>query len=498
MEPIEVEESPVGTAPLTDRIRAGLRGVVQPFIDLARAPRALWGINVTYFLEGFVYFGIANYLTIYFSQYVFAAVDKPDMPAHWMTSTMTGGITIAMFFLGPVADRWGPRASTIVAFLLMGVGRAILAAAPGSGLAPAGPIAPMNFWSLPAAFIAPMNLLALGGILIVVTGYGLYQPAAYLGVRQFTTKKTAPMAYGMLYALMNFGGWLPTFVAPVRQRWDIAGALWLYVAFTGLSLILTVMILTRRTEKRAIEAARLERLRNNETTGESPKSAHGRAADEAALPFSQRAMRWLRQHPLANGRFTFFIFALIPVQTLFAYNYYVLPQYVRRAYRGSFVGEYYEVATNFNPILIFILVPVVTALTSHKRVYTMMIWGTLVMALPTFLLAFGAHWWTLFPYLIVMSIGEAMWQPRFLQYAAEIAPEGRTGAYMGVAQFPWFLTKVLVPVYTSWMMPHYCPEEGELRTEQMWLIFACVAMMSTVLLVLAKNWVGRGFKERAA
>jgi POT family proton-dependent oligopeptide transporter len=38
-----------------------------------------------------------------------------------------------------------------------------------------------------------------------------------------------------------------------------------------------------------------------------------------------------------------------------------------------------------------------------------------------------------------MTIGEAMWQPRFLQYAAEIAPEGRTGAYMGVAQFPWFL-----------------------------------------------------------
>ena len=51
-----------------------------------------------------------------------------------------------------------------------------------------------------------------------------------------------------------------------------------------------------------------------------------------------------------------------------------------------------------------------------------------------------------------MTIGEAMWQPRFLQYAAEIAPEGRTGAYMGVAQFPWFLTKVLVPLYSGLML----------------------------------------------
>ena len=39
-----------------------LREIVQPFIDAARAPRALWGNNLQYFLEGFLYFGILNYL----------------------------------------------------------------------------------------------------------------------------------------------------------------------------------------------------------------------------------------------------------------------------------------------------------------------------------------------------------------------------------------------------------------------------------------------------
>ena len=72
-----------------------------------------------------------------------------------------------------------------------------------------------------------------------------------------------------------------------------------------------------------------------------------------------------------------------------------------------------------------------------------------MMGAPAFLLVLGPHWWTLAGYLLIMTIGEAMWQPRFLQYAAEIAPAGRTGVYMGVAQLPWFLTKVLVPLLSK-------------------------------------------------
>ena len=36
-------------------------------------------------------------------------------------------------------------------------------------------------------------------------------------VRQFTTPTTAGMAFAMLYALMNLGGWLPTFAFLLRD-----------------------------------------------------------------------------------------------------------------------------------------------------------------------------------------------------------------------------------------------------------------------------------------
>lgn len=449
--------------------------ITQPFVDLVHAPRALWGINLPYFLEGMVYFGILGYLAIYFSGTVFAGVEHADVWSHRMVGVQTAGITIAMFFLGFVADKYGVRKALLGAFAVMLLGRVLISAAPLMGLQ-------NGLWG-------GVHLATLAGIFLVVVGYGMYQPAAYAGVRQFTDEKTSAMGFAMLYALMNLGGYIPTFAFLVRDEkylgWGIGGAFWVYTGVTVLSLLSTFFILTRLTVERATAAARVSRGESAEKPSDTTPKA----------PFS--LMNWLRTHPLTDVKFAFFIFALIPVQTLFTYNWLVLPQYVSRCYEG-WIGEKFEIASNFNPILIFIFVPIITALTYKRKVYNMMIAGTFVMAAPAFLLTLGTNFWTLLGYLVIMTIGEAMWQPRFLQYAAEIAPEGRTGEYMGVAQLPWFLTKVLVPaIYSGFMIEKYCPEVGAKDPQTMWFIFGCIAMVSTVLLILAKSWVGKDFKTKA-
>ncbi|MBI4702046.1 MAG: MFS transporter [Deltaproteobacteria bacterium] len=466
-----------------------LKEITQPFVDLVRAPRELWGVNLPYFLEGLVYFGILGYLAIYFSDTVFKGVAHADVWSHRMVMVQTAGITIAMFFLGFVADKYGVRRSLLAAFSVMIAGRLVIAAAPALGLSP-------GLWG-------GLQIATLCGILFVVVGYGMYQPAAYAGVRQFTNKKTASMAFAMLYALMNLGGYLPTFAFLVRDKeylgLGIKGAFWVYAGITVLSLLATYFILSPKTVARAMARAKAER----EAAGDESKPDASKAAPDPEAPaerasFGRRLAQWLRRHPLADRKFAFFIFALIPVQTLFTYNWLVLPQYVSRSYAG-WIGQKFEIASNFNPILIFIFVPVITALSYKRKVYNMMVLGTFVMAAPAFLLALGTNFWTLFGYLVVMTIGEAMWQPRFLQYAAEIAPEGRTGEYMGVAQLPWFLTKVLVPAtYSGWMLEKYCPATGATNPRPMWLVFGCIAITSSLLLLLARGWVGKDFKTKAA
>jgi MFS family permease len=228
----------------------------------------------------------------------------------------------------------------------------------------------------------------MAGILLVVLGYGLYQPAAYTAVRQFTTPVTAAMGYAMLYALMNLGGWLPSFFAPIRKRIGIAGAIWVYVGLTVIALVATWWILSRRTVEEATARARAESGK-----ADAPKAAEARPTQTPSTGgWLGSILRWLKNHPMADPKFSFFIFALIPVQTLFAHNWLTLPMYVERAYRGTWTGDNFEVAVNFNPLLIFILVPVVTALSQRAKVYHMMIAGTAVMAAPTFLLVLDAVW----------------------------------------------------------------------------------------------------------
>lgn len=471
--------------------------ITQPFVDLFHAPRALWGVNLSYMLEGFVYFGMLGYLAMFFSDYV----GLTDIQAGPMVGFLTWGITFSMFLFGGLSDKWGVRAAILGALALMLVGRTILAGSTMLGLSG-------GIWG-------GMHFVALFGLLFIILGYGMYQPAAYSAVKQFMTPKTAGMGYAMLYAVMNLGGWLPSFFSPVRKAIGINGAYGVYAAITLIGLLVTTLLLTRKVVKSAIADAKAKLEKEQTDAGEAP-TVEAAPAPVEKKPFN--ILTWLKNHPLANAKFAFFIFALIPVQTLFAHNWLTLPMYVERAFRGTPVGDNFEFAVNLNPLLIFFIVPIVAALTQKKKVYRMMVLGTTVMAAPTFLLALGPSTWTLFAYILIMTIGEAMWQPRFLQYAAEIAPPGRTGAYMGVAQFPWFLTKVITSLYSGWFLMNYCPKEGLLEnshrmmfcldgncwfsflnagTSKMWLIYGAIAMASPLLLILAKGWLGKNFKEKA-
>ncbi|MFA4924593.1 MAG: MFS transporter [Ignavibacteriaceae bacterium] len=447
--------------------RQTISEVTQPFIDLFHAPRALWGVNLSYLLEGLTYFGVVGLLAIFFNDYI----GLNDIYAGQMLGVLTAGITLSMLFLGATVDIIGVRKSFLVSLILMLIGRVLLTISPQFGA--------NGLWSSP-------HLMAMFGIFWIILGYGIYQPAAYAAVKQFTTEKTSAMGYAMLYSVMNLGGFLPGLLSPpIRKSFAITGVFWVYVLLTVAGIFVVMFVITNKAIKEAT------------VTDISSKSDGENSIEN--LPLKDKMKYYMKNFPLKDLRFLYFIFILIPVQTLFAHNWLTLPVYFNRAFTGV-VSENFEFFTNFNPILIFILTPMVAALTSKKEAYKMMIWGTLVMASPTFLLTLGPSITTVFGYLIIMTIGEAMWQPRFLQWVAEIAPKGMTGIYMGIGQFPWFLTKVVTSLYSGWFLMNYCPEgvpPQQMNTQAMWFIYGLIAIISPIGLFLARKWMRKGFKEKA-
>ena len=312
-----------------------------------------------------------GYLAMFFN----TSVGLSDEAAGISVGFLTFGITFSMFLFGGLGDKLGVRTAILIALTLMFIGRATISVGPTLGLGPDG-------------LGSPIHLLSMAGILLIVLGYGIYQPSAYAAVRKFTTPATASMGFAMLYALMNLGGWLPSFAFLLRDEkylgLGIPGVYWIYTALTLVGILVTFFILTPKVEKEAIAQAALAHQQK-----EVEESAAEPVKLPASAPFWAKVWHWIKNHPLANPKFSFFIFSLIPVQTLFAHNWLTLPMYVNRAYQGTWLGQNFELATNFNPLLIFILVPIVTALTWRRNIYTMMILGTAIMALPTFLLTTG-------------------------------------------------------------------------------------------------------------
>ncbi|MGD9487457.1 MAG: MFS transporter [Calditrichaceae bacterium] len=508
--------------------------LVDTFVAFFKAPRALWGINIPYVIEGLVYFGILTILGKYSSENVALS----DIHAGWVYGGVTGGITFAMLIFGGVSDKIGVRNSLALAFIMMFIGRVLIAL---SGTV-----------SMGSGIGSPMFITMSLGLLIMVIAYGLYQPAAYAGVKRYTNPQTAAIGYAVIYALMNLGAFFSGFISPItRHKFEtvfppngLTAVFWVYSALTLLALVSTYVILTKKTDAAAVARIKketdtskeLDKKPETEVTEKSVKKEkiNNRGflislafvvlsagiilvvqLGKLTLPYYAEYIlliltgiisvwQFLKvrpDHPFRDIRFVFFIFMLIPVQTLFAHNWLTLPYYLDRAFAGSIVGEYFEFFSNLNPILIFIFAPIIAAVTARANVYKMMILGTFVMAAPTFLLALGPNTALLLTYILLMTIGEAMWQPRFLQWIAEIAPEGKTGSYMGIGQLPWFLTKMITAAYSGYFVANYIPkpEDGlEMKTGEMWLFYAIIAITSPIALFLAKNWMAKGMRKKAS
>lgn len=516
--------------------------IVQPFIDITRASKAMLGVYYPYLIEGLVYFGFLTILGKYLSE----NLGLSDETAGFVYSFVTGGITFAMLVFGGWSDKLGVRKSLLLSFLILSLGRLIVATS--------------GTFSSTGGLTSSMFIVMSVGLLLIIIAYGLFQPAAYAGVKRFSNKQNATMGYAVIYGLMNLGSFASGFVSSfTRQKFEkllppngLTAVFWVFAILTVFSLLLTWYFITKKNDQEAVDQVEKENAILTDVAEESDepedesykqlkinntflyiysglsvgmflfsslvfnvsfnsfyelhlgdKTVKMDLALVLSIVFVFLAfVEYVRKrpyHPFNNSRFTFFVFILIPVQTLFAHNWLTLPYYLDRAFQGTVVSQYFEVFANLNPLLIFLLTPIIAAMTAKADVYKMMIYGTLVMAAPTFLLVIGPNVYLFILYVIGMTIGEAMWSPRFLQWIAEVAPKGKVGLYMGVGQFPWFLDKVITGFYSGYFLNKYCPQgvaPEQLHTGTMWFIYSLIAIITPISLILAKNWMMKGFKKK--
>lgn len=460
----------------------GLREFISSFTDILKCPWALWLVIGAFVVDSAAYFGVLTLMTTYLS----TDLGWGDQWAGITVSVFTMLITLLMLGLGSIAEGFGLRRAIIAGLVMTLVGRFLYCLAPDFG--------------------APriLGLAIIVSLVVVAAGEAILQPVCYSGIKQYTDERTSSMGYGLIYALMNLGivgiATLSSWIRPAVQAIEdgkteanannlmswlagfshsgVQAVNWVCLGVTALTLLAFMVFFTRKVEASKVRPDTAEQVREKNTAS-----------------FPQRIKAYFTEGPFSNARFIFFIFMLLPVRTLFAHQWLTFPQYILRAYDKDVADRMEWLVNWINPGIIFFGVPLAVAFTRHINVYKMMVIGTLVSALPTFLLVGGPNLTMLITYFVIFSIGEALWSARFLEYASELAPPGRVAQYMGLANIPWLLAKGTTGFYSGWMLSRYCPENtppAQQHTGTMWLIYSFIALSSPVGLWLARKWVLAG------
>jgi dipeptide/tripeptide permease len=434
-------------------------GLMDRLRILFAASRGFWLVNQINFGDGIAYFGFLALMTLFMERDVGLSTNL----ATTAISFFSGMVTLTMALGGGwVSDRLGVRRALTVAVSVILLGRIFFVGSPMLGTE------------------LLIHGMAWTSLLVMAVGEGILQPALYSGVKAFTDKRTATLGYAFLYSIMNVGIAAGAWISPKAREWwagrggittvedpaaGISGAFWFFIIITLVMLLVHLNFFTRRVEERD----RVE-------TEVVPAPTHSSWIDR------------LRNLPIMDRRFLFFISILLPVRTLFAHQFLTMPHYVTRAFPAE-IGARWEWINGLNPLVIVIGVPLFAMFTARRKVVDMMIVGTTVTALSTLLLVTAPNVKLLLAYVILFSLGEAMWSSRFLEYVADIAPPGRVGIYMGVANIPWFLAKMTTGLYAGRMLDMFVPAGAEQNPQTLWWIYFAIAIISPIGLIAGRRWL---------
>ncbi len=469
---------------------------------LRSAPRELWIILAAYVLENIAYgLGASSVLSLWLSH----DLGFSDAKAGAMIGAYSTVVTLATVMVGSLTDAAGIRRTFLLGFWVCLVSRVIMT------------VFNVSWIAIPF------------GLFLLAFGLALMGPVMSAAMRRYSTASQRSLAFSLYYALMNLGfliagllfdkvrtilGESGTWTVPLwgesisTYRVLILGS----VLFTIPGLIIAWLFLREGVE--ATEEGVVITPRDDIARGAAnPFTAIVETIRTTASKTWSILVNLLRQPALY--RFLALMLLVVGVRLIGYHMQFTFPKFgLREIGPGAPIGKLYSV---LNSAIILVLVPICGALTSRFTAYRMVMIGTFVAASSVFILALPVQWfqplangwlghligsvWLNVPgevnpwlvsivlFVVLLSLGEALWSPRLYEYAAAIAPKGQEASYMAMSFLPYFLAKFVVGSLSGFMLNRFCPAEGPRNSATMWLIIGCMAMVTPIGILVLRKYI---------
>jgi len=336
------------------------------------------------------------------------------------------------------------------------------------------------------------NMLLACLLIVLPLGNCLGIPVLATGIRRYTTEHNRGVAFGLFYVIMNvaalFSGpamdmctiWYKGGEAQVQNE-DRDLSVW---SMTGYRLLILTGVIANVFAVFLAFTVREIKVANDVGDDEVDPLCGDRPAKTVATttmgadPFSS-----LRETLKSKNFWRFLCVCMITLNLRMIFTHFdaTLPKYMVREFGENVPkGTIYSI----NPALIIILVPIVTAATTHIDPLVMIHRGGYVSACSVFFLVASTSIMACILATVTLSIGESIWSPRLYDYTMSMTEEGREGIFMALSSAPLFLVKLPVGYMSGYLLQKYCPENGERDSKTMWLIIGLTTLTSPILLTL--------------
>jgi MFS family permease len=480
-----------------------LKNFLRKFLVMRHAPRELWIIYAAYILENLAYkVGAATVLTLWLS----SDLGFGDKSAGAVVATWSAVMTLITVFIGPLTDALGIRRTFLLGFGVCLVSRTVM------------------------TFTVEKWLVLPAGLYLQAVGIALMVPVMAAACKKYSNTAQRSVAFSLYYALMNLGyaigDWIFDRVRSAQHglgehgHWTLPllgldlstyrVLILLGVAFTVPGMLLTWFCLREGVEMTETGVTVTPR---EKVSAPNPLTALAVTVRDTAVKTCKIFASLWRQPGFY--RFLAFMTLVVGVKMIFYHLFYTFPKYGLRELGDN--APIAQISSMVNSILIVVLVPITGVLTQKIAAYRMVTVGSFISAASVFFLAVPAAWFqpladgwlghliahqwlgvdgavnplyiSIFLFVVLLSVGEALWSPRLYEYSAAIAPKDQEASYMALSYLPYFLAKFFVGGSSGWLLATYCPETGPRNPEMMWFIIGAMALVTPLGAVLFRKQI---------
>ncbi len=391
-----------------DEASAQGRGKLSFFEQITSFPLAFWVANVIELVERFSFYGVRMIAALYI-------VAKAEDGGLELTNT-DRGIFFGTWSLiqcllpmvtGGFSDRYGYRASLLVAFGINIVGYGIMGYT-------------NSWWSF-------MFACCLIGI-----GTAIFKPPLHGTIAHCVNESNSSVGWGVFYQVVNIGGFIGPIVCGYLRLLE-----WRYAFFAAAGIIVVnIVIAAFFLKDYAKEGAREER---------SKRKGPAEVLWEAITTL--RDYRFVIFLALFSG-FFFMFMQLFDQLTVFI-EQWVDTNDVARTFASVTGWEFFENLAagggQFNPewivnfdagfIIVFVLL--ISYITGKFRPISSMVFGMSVACLGLVMAGSVTTGWACVLAIFIFSIGEMSSVPKFSEYIGLMAPPEKKALYMGYSNIPF-------------------------------------------------------------